>query len=154
MVHLFLQTKPIDIITVTEELTSSGDITKQGPQYVISLTEDVPIVSNALQYAAIVSDKAIQRRLIKAGGDIAKASYAPEGDVNGLLKWQRRRYSIFRRDENSKSYVKISDVLPQVYEEISELSQGKDISGIPYGISGPRQNFIWFTQSGSCACCR
>ena len=36
MVHLFLQTKPIDIITVTEELTSSGDITKAGgPQYVI-----------------------------------------------------------------------------------------------------------------------
>ena len=73
MVRLFMQTKPIDVITVTEELTASGEIAKAGgPQYVISLTEDVPIVSNALQYAAIVSDKATQRRLIKAGGDIAR----------------------------------------------------------------------------------
>ena len=80
MVRLFSQSKPIDVITVTEELSSSGELEKVGgAQYVISLTEDVPIVSNALQYASIIADKAVQRRLIKAGGDIAKASYSPEG---------------------------------------------------------------------------
>ena len=134
MVRLFMQTKPIDVITVTEELTASGEIAKAGgPQYVISLTEDVPIVSNALQYAAIVSDKATQRRLIKAGGDIARASYAPEGDVNDLLEMAEKTIFDISQGRNSKSYARISDILPQVYEEISELSQGKDVSGIPTG---------------------
>ena len=87
MVRPFSQSKPIDIITVTEELFSSGELEKAGgAQYVISLTEDVPIVSNALQYASIIADKAVQRRLIKAGGDIAKASYSPDGDINDLLE--------------------------------------------------------------------
>ena len=41
MVRLFSQSKPIDIITVTEELFSSGELEKAGgAQYVISLTED------------------------------------------------------------------------------------------------------------------
>ena len=86
MVRLFVKSNPIDIITVTEELTLSGDIDKVGgPQYIVSLTEDVPIVSNASQYASIIADKSVQRKLIKAGSDIAKAAYSPEGDINNLL---------------------------------------------------------------------
>ncbi len=136
MVKLFTESKPIDVITVTEALTSSGDIAKAGgAQYIISLTEDIPIVSNALQYASIVSDKAVQRRLIKAGGDIAKASYAPEGDIGGLLELAEKTVFDISQGRSSRSYVKMSDVLPMVYEEISELSQGKDTSGIPTGFT-------------------
>lgn len=134
MVRLFTQSKPIDIITVTEELTLSGEIEKVGgTQYIVTLTEEVPIVSNAVQYAAIIADKAVQRRLIKAGGDIAKAAYAPEGDINGLLELAEKTVFDISQGRNSKSYVKISDILPVVYEEVSEISQGKDVSGIPTG---------------------
>ena len=136
MVRLFSQSKPIDIITVTEELFSSGELEKAGgAQYVISLTEDVPIVSNALQYASIIADKAVQRRLIKAGGDIAKASYSPDGDINDLLEKAEKAVFDVSQGRATKAYVKISDVLPRVFEEVTEISQGKDISGIPTGFT-------------------
>ena len=35
----------------------------------------------------------------------------------------------------TRAYVKISDVLPRVFEEVTEISQGKDISGIPTGFT-------------------
>ena len=136
MVRLFTQSKPIDIITVTEELTVCGELDKAGgAQYVISLTEDVPIVSNAVQYATIVADKAVQRRLIKAGGDIAKASYEPEGDINGLIELAEKTVFDVSQGRATRAYVKISDVLPRVFEEVTEISQGKDISGIPTGFT-------------------
>lgn len=136
MVRLFTQSKPIDIITVTEELVSSGELDKAGgAQYIVSLTEEVPIVSNALQYATIVSDKAVQRRLIKAGGDIAKASYAPEGDVSDLIEQAEKAIFNVSQGRATKAYVRISDVLPRVFEEVTEISQGKDISGIPTGFT-------------------
>lgn len=136
MVSLFNLSKPIDIITVTEELSSSGNLEKAGgPQYLISLTDDVQIVSNAVQYASIVSDKAIQRRLIKAGSDIVKAGYAPEGDINSLLEFSEKSVFDVAQKRSNKSYVKISDVLPGVFEEISELSQGKQTSSIPTGFT-------------------
>lgn len=136
MVRLFNQSKPIDIITVTEELSASAELDKAGgPQYIISLTEDVPIVSNALQYASIVADKAVQRRLIKAGGDIAKEAYSPEGDINNLLEMAEKAVFDVSQGRASKAYVKISDVIPIVFEEVTEISQGKDISGIPTGFA-------------------
>ena len=60
-------------------------------------------------------------------------SYAPEGDVNDLLEMAEKTIFDISQGRNSKSYARISDILPQVYEEISELSQGKDVSGIPTG---------------------
>lgn len=136
MVRLFTQSKPIDIITVTEELVSSGELDKAGgAQYIVSLTEEVPIVSNALQYASIVADKAVQRRLIKAGGDIAKAAYEPEGDVGNLIEEAEKAIFNVSQGRATKAYVRISDVLPRVFEEITEISQGKDISGIPTGFT-------------------
>lgn len=136
MVRLFNQSKPIDIITVTEELSATAELDKAGgPQYIISLTEDVPIVSNALQYASIVADKAVQRRLIKAGGDIAKEAYSPEGDINNLLEMAEKAVFDVSQGRASKAYVKIADVIPIVFEEVTEISQGKDISGIPTGFA-------------------
>ena len=47
MCQLFNQNIPIDVITVSEKLTTTGDLDKAGGlQYLISLTEDVAIVSN------------------------------------------------------------------------------------------------------------
>ncbi len=134
MVRLFNHSKPIDLITLVEELSSSMEIDKVGgPQYIISLTEDVSIVSNAIQYANIIVDKSIQRKLIKAGGDIAKAAYSPEGDVNGLLELAEKSIFDISQGRSSKAYSKISDVLPLVFEEVSEIAAGKDITGIPTG---------------------
>lgn len=93
-------------------------------------------MSNALQYAAIVSDKATQRRLIKAAAISAQGLLCAEGDVNDLLEMAEKTIFDISQGRNSKSYARISDILPQVYEEISELSQGKDVSGIPTGFFG------------------
>ena len=75
MVKLFVQSKPIDIITVTEELSNSNELDKVGgTQYIISLTEDVPIVSNASQYASIISDKSVVKGIASGNSNPSYAS--------------------------------------------------------------------------------
>jgi len=134
MCQLFNQNTPIDVITVSEKLTTTGDLDKAGGlQYLISLTDDIAIVSNAVQYVNIILNKSIQRKLIKAAGDIAKNSYQSLDDVSGLLETSEQAIFSVSQNKSSKSYIKIGDALSSVYEEISITANSEQIPGIMSG---------------------
>lgn len=134
MVLLSNKDQPIDIITVTDQLSSSGNISGAGGvNYVVSLTEDVPLASNAVQYAQIVAEKALQRRLIQAATDIAKMAYEPEGDVPSVLEEAEKKIFNLVQKRNNKSYVRIGELLPGIFEQLTELSMSGALPGIPTG---------------------
>ncbi len=77
---------PIDVITVTNELTSTGMLTRAGgAEYLHQLTGFVPTAANAHFYASIVAEKAVLRRLVEAGTRIVQMGYASEGEVTDLV---------------------------------------------------------------------
>ena len=98
-----------------------------------SLADEVPLASNAPQYAGIVAEKALQRRLIKCAQDISRNAYEPEGDVSAALEFAEQSVLDVMQNRASKSYVQIKDVLPEVFTKLEEASQSKGISGIPTG---------------------
>jgi replicative DNA helicase len=64
---LFEKNKAIDIITVKEKLDSKKLLDKIGGfNYLAELTEIVPTSANIYEYAQIVKNKAVLRKLIKA----------------------------------------------------------------------------------------
>ncbi len=134
MVWLSNKNQPIDMITVSDHLTSVGSIADAGGMnYVASLTEDVPLASNALQYAQIVSEKALQRRLIQASTDIARMAYEPEGDVANVLEDAERRIFNLVERRNNKTSTRLGDLLPGIFDELTELSMNGVLPGIPTG---------------------
>lgn len=134
MMDLFNKNQPIDVVTVTERLAQTGVLDKVGGiPYVASLAEEVPLVSNAVQYANIVSEKALQRRLIKCAQDISQTAYEPEGDVTQALEFAEQSVLDVMQNRARKSYVAIKDVLPDVFTILEEASKSKGISGIPTG---------------------
>lgn len=134
MVWLSNKNQPIDIITVTDHLTVSGNIAAAGGvNYVVSLTEDVPLASNSVQYAQIVAEKALQRRLIQAATDIAKMAYEPEGDVPMVLEEAEKKIFNLVQKRNNKSYSRIGELLPGIFEQLTELSMNGVLPGIPTG---------------------
>jgi replicative DNA helicase len=68
---------PIDTVTVANEL---GDTLQEcgGPAYLTWLVSNVPMTYNAEEYARIVEDKAIRRRVIGAASRAAQAAYGAE----------------------------------------------------------------------------
>ena len=58
----------IDPVTLTEELVRTGELEAVGgPSYMASLTEGLPRSVNAIHYASLVKEKAIRRKVMRAG---------------------------------------------------------------------------------------
>ncbi|HOA31308.1 MAG TPA: replicative DNA helicase [Clostridia bacterium] len=134
IIELFNQNLPVDVVTVTERLTTKGILEIVGGiPYIASLADDVPLSSNAKQYATIVAEKSIQRKLIKAAYEISKTAYEPEGDISQALEMAEQLIFGISQNRTGKSYVQLRDVLTTVYNKLEEISQMKGIPGIPTG---------------------
>ena len=71
MFELYKHNKPIDLITVREKLDDKKLLDSVGwLSYLAELTEIVPTSGNIYEYAQIVKNKAVLRRLIKSGNAI------------------------------------------------------------------------------------
>jgi hypothetical protein len=76
-----------DLVTLTEELTRSGELDEVGgPAFVASLLDGVPHSSNVEHYARIVGEKAIHRRLIELGNNMIEAAFDGNGAVPGAMR--------------------------------------------------------------------
>jgi replicative DNA helicase len=76
----------IDLITVANALENLGDLERVGGRgYLTQLLSCVPSAANVEQYAEIVRENAILRRLIRTGADIADRCFDPQESVPELV---------------------------------------------------------------------
>ena len=68
ILDLYGRGEPADAVTIADELTKRGEITKiGGAAYLHQLIQSVPTAANAGFYAEIVAERAVLRRLVTAG---------------------------------------------------------------------------------------
>ncbi len=125
-----------DLITVDEELSRRGTLEGVGgTEYLISLTQYVPTVSNVRAYIDIVDEKYTLRRLIDAADEIRTESYGNElllPDV--LANAEKSIFDISMKRSGSDTLVPICDVMTNTYAQIEELARLKGkVSGVPTG---------------------
>ena len=87
ILDLYGRGEPADAITVSDELTKRGEITRVGgPAYLHELIPTVPTAANAGYYAEIVGERAVLRRLVEAGTKIVQMGYGQDGgDVEDIV---------------------------------------------------------------------
>lgn len=134
---LYLQGQAIDVITVSEELGRHGLLEKiGGVSYLHGLTTFVPPNAAAPDYAKIVRDKFILRRLIECCTDISGNAFADEERVEDLL--DRAESEIFGITDLriQKTFASISEILAKNLEELERLrGSHQDISGLATGFT-------------------
>lgn len=83
MQQLSINFKPIDLVTLKDELAARAKLQDVGGEdYLIQVAETVPSAANASYYAGIVKDRAMVRNLNRAGQEIVKVSLDPERDAD------------------------------------------------------------------------
>ena len=83
---LFGKSEPIDILTVTNELKQKGELeVVGGPYYITQLTNRVASAANVEFHARIISQKFIQRELIRISTEIITDAFDETTDVFALL---------------------------------------------------------------------
>lgn len=135
MYRLFEQRKPVDLLTITDELKKKKLLEEVGGStYLTELTNYVPTAAHAATYAEIVSTAAIRRRLIKVSGEIAELGYDEDFQVQELLeKAEAELFSV--SDANSKQdLASLEQILLESFDRLEELHRNKGaIRGVKTG---------------------
>lgn len=87
MMGLASEGKPVDLVTLTEELYRTKQVEQAGGAgYVASLTDGAARVSNTKHYASIVREAAQKRRVIHACEALKDRAFDGEDDSTKLLE--------------------------------------------------------------------
>jgi len=130
MSELIEDNKPLDPITVSEQLDNKNNLNKVGGKnYLIELATSTPTAANLEAYAEIIRQRSISRKLMQANSEIGELINNPQGlDGESLLDEAERRIFALN-DEASKSDSSLSsmkDLIPRTIDRLHELSNKRD----------------------------
>jgi replicative DNA helicase len=141
ILDLYGRGEPADAVTVSAELTRSGQLMRVGgTPYLHTLISSVPTAANAGFYAEIVAERATLRRLVEAGTRIVQLGYGAAagqgGDVDEVVdRAQAEIYDVTER-RTSEDYVRLEQLLQGTMDEIDAISsRGGQNIGVPTGFS-------------------
>ena len=137
IITLFSDTSPVDILTVTAQLRKQGDLEMVGGAYYITeLTNRVASAANIEYHARIISQKFIQRELIRISTDVINQSYEDTSDVFELLDYAEQNLFQIAQNNLRRDSRKMDDLLKESIKQL-ELLRSKEgaLTGVPSGFT-------------------
>lgn len=132
---LFEQSKPVDILTVMEQLKQNGDLEAAGgAQYLSELTNRVASSAHSEYHARIIVQKYVQRELIRVSNEIIRDAFEDTTDVFELL--DNAEKNLFKiTDQNLRGDNKdMGQLVAKAVIEIGEIRESDgSTTGIPSG---------------------
>ncbi len=135
MEGLSAASRPIDLITLKDELTRSNEVEAVGgAAYISSLIDGVPRTSNIEHYARIVKDKSILRRLIYSANEIILRSFSTEEDALDILEQAEKSIFEISEDNVETGFVEISELLKSSITSIEQRAGRQEmVTGVGTG---------------------
>jgi replicative DNA helicase len=140
--RLIDQSRPADAVTAFESLRSAGKADEAGGlAYLNALAQNTPSAANIRRYAEIVRERAVLRRLVSVGDEIATSALNPQGKETKTIL-DEAESKVFRIAEEGargrQGFVEIEPLLTKVVERIQELferANPSDVTGVPSGFA-------------------
>ena len=137
MRRLFERSQPIDLLMVVEDLRKNEELeTVGGAAYLAQLTGKVTSSANIEYHARIVTEKFIQRELIRTSTEIIKDAYEDSTDVLDLL--DKAGNFVFEITERNmgKQVADMGTLANQLLDQLTMLRDKEDgLTGIPTGFT-------------------
>ncbi|MBC8163114.1 MAG: replicative DNA helicase [Roseiflexaceae bacterium] len=136
MLHCYNNRVPPDTRTVSDELRRKERLDPIGGlPYLLSLVDSVPSSYHIEYYAQIVQRTALLRKLISAGGQIARIGYDESHDIEETFdKAETALFEVSQR-RSTQDFVHIGQVIDTYYEQINYLQEHRgEVVGVPTGL--------------------
>ncbi len=132
---LYLEERPVDILTVAEQLRRTDNLEKAGGEYYLAtLSRNVHSSAHIEYHARIIAQKSLARNLITYASNISTKAFDATQDVAELM--QEAEAGLFEMSQRNlkKDYTQIDPVVKEAYEGIQKASENSDgMSGIASG---------------------
>lgn len=152
IMHEFnLAGRDIDLVTLINQLVVKGVYADEAAarSYIRVIADIVPGSANAKDYAKIVHDKSILRKLIEVTDDIQEKVYTEGENVSHIVDYAEQSiYDIAGNNERS-DFQHIKDVIFNIYDRLNILKDGatEEVMGLKSGFSGLDQYIVGFGKS-------
>jgi replicative DNA helicase len=135
MLQLMNSARPIDLITLKDELQRSNQLESVGgAAYLASLTDGLPRAMNIEFYAQIVKEKSTLRRLIQISNETMSRSYQDEESAEEILQGVEKAIFDIASQQFHTGFSSITPIVSDVFKEIEELSNRKmPVTGLETG---------------------
>ena len=137
MLALYRDGEAIDVLTVAEHLRAEGRLEDAGGQAAIDeLTGGVPSAAHVRQYARIVREHALMRRLLATSQDIQSAVLERRAEPRVLVERAERAMLDVAHDDRAKDFRSVEEVLDDELDKLHKLSvEGTALTGTPSGFT-------------------
>ena len=136
MMDLYLQRRPIDLVTLHTELARRGSLEGVGGNaYLMKILNSVPTSANVKAYIDIVQEKSTMRKLIQACQKISGECFTQQTPLENILSSAEKAiFDIVMNQTDGETLVPLREVLVKTYDQIDELSRLHGaIGGVPTG---------------------
>jgi replicative DNA helicase len=135
MVSLNQRGDVIDPLTLTEELSRTGELEASGGRdYISFLMDAVPTAANVGYHAKIVREKALRRRLIEVSTAIVTEAFESAAPAGELLDAAEHKIFEVNQSRGTEGFTRIKELLWPTMERIELLQRGgESITGVASG---------------------
>jgi replicative DNA helicase len=135
MLDLHTVGEPVDALTLVEHLKQSGLLDRVGGRAAVDLLAgSVPAVGHVRQYARIVRENAMLRRLLHASYEIQARVHSHEAPPRELVDLAERSILEVAHEDRRKDFRAIHDLLSSELDKLEQLSaEGLSVTGTPSG---------------------
>ncbi|GBE06268.1 MAG TPA: replicative DNA helicase [Nitrospirae bacterium] len=135
MRELYEKNEPIDLITLTEQLSRKDQLEEiGGASYLSAIVNQIPTSANIKYHSKIVKEKSLVRNLIRTATEVVTMSYDEGVEVNDLLDKAETKMFALSEKMVKGSFVHVKDVLKDTIEMVDKLYNTKElITGLPTG---------------------
>ena len=133
---MFNFSQTIDPVTVLEHMRLNGVYDENTSRnYILQLMEITPTAANVKEYAAIVKDKSLLRRIAETAGDLTAMIQEGTGTAREVLEAAEQRIYAIRQGRSAQGLEHISSVILNVYERLNELAASEQaVPGLSTGL--------------------
>ncbi|MDD5007565.1 MAG: replicative DNA helicase [Syntrophorhabdaceae bacterium] len=137
MLDLYERNEPIDLITMSS-LARDRNILEGigGVTYLNTLVDLMPSAANIVQYAKMVKEKSLLRKLINTATEIIEKGFQVDSNIDSYVDEAERMIFQVSEDKFRPSFYSVKDFVMENVKTIERLYERKQfVTGVPTGFT-------------------
>lgn len=134
---LYEKRQPVDVVTLTNQLKKMKSLSEAGGTAALArLSNIVSTAANVVEYAKVVANLFVKRRLITISGEISQLAFDESKEANDVMDVAEQHVFAISQSHGSKSFTSIKETLVGSFERLDELQRnGGELRGVPTGFA-------------------
>lgn len=135
MLTLFEKQQPIDIVTLKNALSHTGNLKKVGgASYLSDLINTVPTSAYVEHYGRIVKDHYTKRKLIEMSSRLVERAFDEKADTKKMLDQAETQIFALSQEHMHRDFIELKEILAESFERLEEfVKKGGSLRGVPTG---------------------